>query len=133
VPISRARETFEIACKAVQANQAPALVSMRFVRSTRATLGFTMHEPVTAVTEIDGASSMGTRAAQQAMWKKVREAQIPHTFHWGKLNDLNAANLRLAYGAQRVEAWIAARRRLIRPAIPPVNTNPIAERLGITD
>jgi len=133
VPISRARETFEIACKAVHATQAPALVSMRFVKSTRATLGFTMHQPVTAVTEIDGASSGGTQAAQKTLWREVRERGIPHTFHWGKLNDLDADKLRLAYGPQRVDAWIAARQRLIRPELRRVFSNPFAASLGVTD
>ena len=133
VPISRARETFEIACKAVHANQAPALVSMRFVKSTRATLGFTMHEPVTVVTEVDGANSIGTRTAQQTLWRKVREAGIPHSFHWGKLNDLDAAKLRLSYGQQRVDAWIAARRRLIRPELRRVFSNEFSKSLGVDD
>ncbi|MFL5538062.1 MAG: FAD-binding protein, partial [Longimicrobiaceae bacterium] len=133
VPISRAREVFEIACKALRDNQAPALVSMRFVKSTQATFGFTMHPPVTAVTELDGAFSTSTRAAQQAFWKAVRNAGIPHSFHWGKLNDLNAANLRLAYGAQRVDEWIAARRQLIRPELRRIFSNPFAESLGVID
>lgn len=133
VPVGRAREVFEIACRSLRDHQAPALVSMRFVKPTKATLGFTMHQPVTAVTELDGAFSTSTRAAQQTLWKRVREAGIPHSFHWGKLNDLNAQNLRLAYGEQRVNDWIAARRRLIRPELRRVFSNPFAESLGVTD
>ena len=47
--------------------------------------------------------------------------------------DLNAGNLRLSYGNDRVDRWIAARRSLIRPELRRVFSNPFAESLGVSD
>jgi hypothetical protein len=132
VPISHAQHAFDIATAAVATYRAPAIVSMRFVKATAATLGFTMHEPVTAVTEIDGSHATATLAAQSMMWRGIRAARIPNAFHWGKLNDIDAQNLRASYG-ERVDRWVRARQQIITPELRKVFSNSFAERLGITD
>ena len=132
VPLRHAEQAFEIACSAVRGANAPAFVSMRFVKATSATLGFTMHEPVTAVTEIDGAYNNPTLRAQKAFWDTIRSDGIPHSFHWGKFNDLDAVRLRMTYSDQRVDDWIAARRMLIEPACRQVFSNAFSDAIGVS-
>ena len=35
---------------------------------------------------------------------------VPFRFHWGKLHDLTGDTVRSAYGPERIEAWLSARR-----------------------
>lgn len=136
VPLSHARQAFEQACDIVRRNKAPAFVDMRFVKATDATLGFTMHQPFTAIVEIDGAYSNGTLSAQREMWawlmERTERNEFPHTFHWGKMNDLNAESVRKCYGAGRVQQWIDARRFLVPPEMRPVFSNATSDRLGLS-
>ncbi len=131
IPVTEARRGFDLAVAAVKAEEAPALVSMRFVKQSRATLAFTSHDPVTCILEVDGAHSARTLAAQQRTWLGVAQAKIPHTFHWGKRNELDAASVRACYGA-RVDAWLTARRRLLDAEGRRIFSNEFSDHLNLS-
>jgi hypothetical protein len=132
VPLDRARRVVDIAADAVRRTQAPAFVSVRFVKATRATLGFTFHQPATAIVEVDGAHSNRTLEAQRLVWRAVETQGIPHAFHWGKMNDLDAATVRRAFGQDRVNRWIAARQRLIPLELRRVFANGFSDQLDLS-
>jgi hypothetical protein len=112
VPLGMVRRALQAALAVNDDYPVAALLSLRYVKASRATLAFTGHAPVTCVLDIDGPWSVRTRTYCQRVWKRLREEQIPYTFHWGKMNDLDAASVRNMYGP-RIEAWLQARRALL--------------------
>jgi hypothetical protein len=43
----------------------------------------------------------------------LEQKGIPYTFHWGKMNDLDAVRVRARWGTARVQQWVAARQRIL--------------------
>jgi hypothetical protein len=87
------------------------LFAFRFVRKSRALMAFTRFDP-TCVLELDGVQSPQTYAFYEAMWNALEKANIPYTFHWGKMNGLNPARLQRMYGVN-LQRFEAARSRLL--------------------
>jgi hypothetical protein len=133
--LHRAQEALEIAFKAYRdAGQLmPIILSHRFVKGTRALLGFTRFAP-TAVLEIDAINTPGTRRYLQRVWADLDAAGIPFTLHWGKFNaHLTPARVRRMYGSDVVDQWIASRNALLQsPEVGRVFANPFTDRLGLT-
>ncbi|MBA3284397.1 MAG: FAD-binding protein [Nitrosopumilus sp.] len=95
--------------------------AFRFVKQTKATLGFTKF-PNTCVAEFDSFEAKSTWKFYHALWDELDNAGIPYTFHWGKVNNLNAQKIRGMYG-NKVNEWISARLDLIPEEMLPVLTN----------
>lgn len=106
--------------------------AFRFVKGTKATLGFTYFDP-TCVIELDGVFSDRTYAFYHALWSALDAQNIPHTFHWGKILELDAVRLRKLYGDTRVDSWITSRAGLMND-IPSMNvfTNNLMTQWGLT-
>ena len=87
MPANRAVEAMDIAFKryATNGDVLPALLSVRFVKATKALLGFQRFEP-TAVFEMDSVNTAKTRAYFEQVWADLDAAGIPFTLHWGKYN-----------------------------------------------
>ena len=64
----------------------PLLLSVRYVKGTKATLGFTRFDD-TCVLELDGVNIPEVRKYIKSVWAGLDEAGIPFTLHWGKYND----------------------------------------------
>jgi hypothetical protein len=79
---------------------------------------------VTCVVEADGILNDRTKDYYAKVWNGLRQANIPFTFHWGKLNDLNSDHVQHMYGPN-VGIWKAARDRLL--------SNPDVKALFIND
>jgi hypothetical protein len=93
----------------------PGGLSLRYVKGTRATLGFTKF-PRTCVLEMDGVDSNPARDFYNAVWNRMEQNNIPYTLHWGKINFcLNADRLKQMYGQAAVTSWIDARNDLLDP------------------
>jgi hypothetical protein len=105
------------------------LFSFRFVKQTKATLGFTRFEH-TCVMELDAAFSDKTYGYYTKVWKKLEDEQIPFTFHWGKVNELSPERLSNMYGPA-VDSWIAARNKLLDADSMRIFTNPIIQQWGL--
>ena len=101
----------------------------RFVKQTKATLGFTQYEH-TCIAEFDSFEAQSTWNFYNALWNALDAEGILYTFHWGKVNNLNAQRIRNMYG-QKVDEWILARCRLIPKEMLPVFTNSFMAETGL--
>ena len=130
--LSRAQDALEIAFKAYREFGVlmPIILSHRFVKGTRALLGFTRFTP-TAVLEIDAINTPNTRKYLQRVWADLDAAGIPFTLHWGKFNaHLTAARVRRMYPA--VDQWIASRKALLQDdRVARLFANPFIARLQL--
>jgi FAD/FMN-containing dehydrogenase len=131
VPLSEANRALDTVFSVHEAEGPIAAVfSVRFVKGTDALLGFTKFEP-TCVLEIDGVFSQRTSDFLRAVWSKFDEEQIPYTFHWGKMNTLNAALVRKMYGTA-VDRWQSSRRTLLDAASMQVFSSTFLDRVGLS-
>jgi len=108
--------------------------SFRFVKSTEATLGFTRFPGHTCVIEADSVPSKRTTDFYEATWTELDRLNIPYTFHWGKLLNLDAAKVRKMYGDAAVDGWISARQTLMQNgAVIRVFNNDLLTQWGLDD
>jgi hypothetical protein len=105
------------------------LFACRFVKRSLAKLAFT-HFDHTCVLELDAAFSDTTYGFYTAAWKKLEEANIPFTFHWGKVNELNIDRLKRMYGAN-LQTWIDSRNKLLDADNRQVFTNATIKAWGL--
>jgi FAD/FMN-containing dehydrogenase len=132
IPLDRAREAVEALFDVNEDHTAPALFALRYVKASDALLAFTRHAPHTAVLEIDGPHSRGMLDFYEAAWERVRGLGFPVTFHWGKMLPIDDDLPARAYGADRVQAWTAARQQLLpSAALRRAFTNDMVRRLGL--
>ncbi|HET6676546.1 MAG TPA: hypothetical protein VFG71_14470, partial [Nitrospiraceae bacterium] len=133
LPMDRALETLQIAFNTYQkfGSLLPVLLTVRFVKGTKALLGFTKF-PQTCVLEVDALNSPKTRQFAQKLWKTLDDADIPFTMHWGKFNTfLNKARVREMYG-ENVDKWIASREALLEDSkVRQVFTNAFLKSVGL--
>jgi hypothetical protein len=109
----------------------PGGLSLRYVKGTRALLGFTKF-PKTCVLEMDGVDGEATRRFYEAVWNRLEQDNIPYTLHWGKINfNLNPTRLQQMYGNTAVQAWIDARNALLDPRALDVFSNPFMTQCGL--
>ena len=107
----------------------PGLFSFRFVRQTKATMGFTRF-PQTCVMELDAAYSDNVYNFYTQVWQQLEAAGITFTFHWGKVNELNPTRIANMYG-DSAKAWIAARNKLLDANTLSTFTNPLMQQWGL--
>lgn len=109
----------------------PGGLSLRYVKGTKATLGFTKFSK-TCVFEMDGVDGQPARDFFQAVWDKFEQQNIRYTLHWGKINfNLTEARVKQMYGTAAVQSWIDARNQLLDTAALPVFTNQFLEQCGL--
>jgi hypothetical protein len=105
------------------------LFSFRYVKQTKATMGFTRY-PYTCVMELDAAFSDKTYAFYTKVWKKLEDEGIPFTFHWGKVNELSPQRISAMYGAD-ADKWVAARNKLLDADTIKIFNNPLLAQWGL--
>jgi FAD/FMN-containing dehydrogenase len=121
IPIEHTGAVLDLALQLNEQFSYAGVFSFRFVKQTKATLGFTKF-PFTCVAEFDSFEAQSTWNFYHALWNELDALNIPYTFHWGKVNNLNAERLSKMYG-QKVEEWISARMQLLPEVMLPVFTN----------
>ncbi|MEP6748564.1 MAG: FAD-binding protein [Bacteroidota bacterium] len=105
------------------------LFAFRFIKKTKATLGFTRFN-FTCILELDGAFSDTTMNFYRAVWQRLDDEKIPYTVHWGKVNELNSDRIKNMYGTD-ADSWIAARNKLLDKASMKVFTNSLLQQWGL--
>jgi hypothetical protein len=105
--------------------------SFRYVKRSRATLGFTRFDPTCAV-EFNAAFNDRTIAYYERVWNDLEARGIPYTLHWGQMNNFAPDRVRTMYG-NAVDKWLNARRTLLSADVRRVFTNEFLERAGLTD
>ncbi len=109
----------------------PGGLALRYVKGTKATLGFTKFSK-TCVLEMDGLESNASRKFFEAVWNRFEQEQILYTLHWGKINfNLNKTRVLRMYGAAMVQSWIDTRNQLMTIPSMAVFTNEFMERCGL--
>ena len=94
----------------------PLLLSVRYVKGTSATLGFTKF-PTTCVLELDAVNVSETQNYIKAVWKALNDAGIGFTLHWGKYNAyLTGPRVIDMYGQEAVDEWKHSRAILMENA-----------------
>jgi hypothetical protein len=104
--------------------------AFRFVKASAATMAFTHFTPVTCVLELDGVQSNGTMRFYEAVWAQLKALGIPFTFHWGKMNILDAAMVREMYG-DSLDSFLSARSRLVEADTLRAFSNDALQRYGL--
>ncbi len=111
IPLDRTLEALDIAFDtyADEPSVLPLLISTRYVKGTRATLGFTRF-PTTCVLELDGVNTKKVRDYVNRVLAALEGQGIPFTLHWGKYNDfLTRTRVRAMYGDAAIHSWQDAR------------------------
>jgi hypothetical protein len=132
VPLSKSLDALSIAFDTYANFGAvlPVLLTLRFVKGTKALLGFTKFDP-TCVLEVDGINTQNTRDYANAVWNNLEQAGIPFTMHWGKFNSfLTKARVKNMYG-ENVNKWIESRETLLSPDVRKVFTNDFLKAVGL--
>ena len=115
VPLDQAEQAVRIALGAYEefGGVLPMLLSVRYVKGTRALLGFTRF-PTTCVLGLDALNSPMTREYVRALWKRFEQQKINFTLDWDKFNaNLTAAHVARMYGPSAVDQWKASRASLL--------------------
>lgn len=108
----------------------PIAVPVRFLAGSSATLGFTQYSP-TAVVELDGILSGSAEEIHSKLTSELRDSEIPHSYHWGKLHLSDENGLRASYG-ERVDRWLTARNRLLNENSRKIFSSNYFSCLGLT-
>jgi FAD/FMN-containing dehydrogenase len=87
------------------------IFSYRYVKKTNATLAFTKFD-FTCILELDGIESVITRNFYDLVWSELEKANIPFTFHWGKIGNLDPVKMKNMY-QENMNKWIVARNKLL--------------------
>jgi hypothetical protein len=104
--------------------------AFRFVKASKATMAFTRFAPVTCVLELDGVQCAATQNFYEAVWAKLKQMNIPYTFHWGKMNNMDAGMVRNMYGSA-LDNFQAARAHIVDAATLKVFSNNALQQYGI--
>jgi hypothetical protein len=132
IPLSRSLDALSIAFDTYRnfGTLLPMDCMMRFVKGTKALLGYTKFDP-TCTLEIDAPDTPKTREYANAVWTNLEQAGIPFTMHWGKFNwFLTPDRVQSMYGGN-VQKWIASREALLSPEVRSVFTNDFLRSVGL--
>jgi hypothetical protein len=110
VSVRDAPETIDLCSKVAREMRLPSVSQVRLVHRSEATLGFTQHEPKTAVFEVGLIDDDGFPEFERRMDAAFREADIRYTMHWSKNSGIDPEQLDYMYGAAKIASWKAARR-----------------------
>lgn len=136
MPVPHAVEAMEIAFKVYKDSNTvlPLILSHRFVKGTKALLGFTRFD-TTAVMEMDAVNTPETREYFNRVWEELDAAGIPFTLHWGKYNSfLTPERVRNLYGDKVVDQWLASRKTLLESeAVRQIFNNDFTSNLGLAN
>lgn len=127
-----ASRVIEVIIAANKQKPFPGVLAIRYVKGTRALLGFT-HFEKTCIMELDGVDSSTTRTFYQIIWDRLEQLAIPYTLHWGKINsNLNPQRIKKMYGDTKVNKWVSCRNKLLSESARKVFTNTFMEKCGLT-
>lgn len=108
----------------------PSVFSMRFVKKSKATMAFTKYK-MNCLIGIDGASDRRTERYLEYISDQLRIMKVPHTWHWGKVNEMDAVFVRDTYGTSLTK-WSKARKALIPDIkVRQAFTSEYTRKLGI--
>ncbi|WP_353779991.1 FAD-linked oxidase [Winogradskyella sp. 3972H.M.0a.05] len=114
----------------------PGIFALRFVKQTKATLGFTKF-PITCMIEIDGVLWKKTRKIMslteysRRMIEVLQQNNIPFTLHWGKNSDWEFPGLVDHMFGTKANDWKTQRTQLLSPAMQTLFSNKFLKTVGL--
>ena len=108
----------------------PGLPSIRFVKGTNATLGFTKFSK-TAVVEVDGVQWKQLDLFLTKLTAALRSSALDFGLHWGKNADWNSGLVDRMYGAKKSN-WSQERDNLVSPQFKAVFANKFLDEIGLS-
>ena len=112
VSVNDAPEVIDVLSQVTRDLKLPSISQVRLVHRSRATLGFTQHEPKTAVFEVGLINDDGFAEFEARLDAALRAAGIRYTLHWSKNSGIDPRKLDYMYGEEKVERWKTARRKV---------------------
>jgi hypothetical protein len=112
VAVADAEKALKITIDEMKHSLFPGVIGVRFVKPTKATVGFTKFSPLTCTIEIPSINIDSTKAGYQSVFDALDDADIPFTLHWGQVGDYSPYRLQKMYGAS-LGKWIKARETLL--------------------
>jgi len=109
VCVNDAPAMIDVLSEVARTMRLPSISQVRLVHGSQATLGFTQHEPKTAVFEVGLIKDQRFPEFERRMDAALREAGIRYTMHWSKNSGIDPEKLDYMYGAERIASWKAAR------------------------
>jgi hypothetical protein len=103
--------TLEALCAAFNRAGGSTAVTLRFVKGGHGLLSPARWENSVAI-DCDGPGGPRTRDAYLRTMDELERQGVPHTLHWGKINNLTPARVAADYG-QDLARWLAVRDRLL--------------------
>src|SRR5215218_301630 len=110
VSVRDAPEVIDICSDVAREMRLPSISQVRLVHRSEATLGFTQHEPKTAVFEVGLIKDDRFPEFERRLDAALREAGTRYTMHWSKNSGIDPEKLDYMYGAAKIASWKAARR-----------------------
>lgn len=110
VSVRDAPEVIDICSAVARELRLPSISQVRLVHGSQATLGFTQHEPKSAVFEVGLIDDERFPKFERRLDAALRSAGIRYTMHWSKNSGIDPEKLAYMYGEQRIASWKAARR-----------------------
>ncbi|MFA0963725.1 FAD-binding protein [Roseivirga sp. BDSF3-8] len=109
------------------------VLAMRFVKGTRATLGFTKWEN-TCVVELDGVDARINHNFVKELGRRLQAEGIIYTLHWGKINRLlTGPLLEWMYGEEALTDWKKQRSRVMTREVQHLFNNEFMERCDLDE
>jgi FAD/FMN-containing dehydrogenase len=110
VSVNDAPEMIDVCSYVAREMGLPSISQVRLMHRSEATLGFTQHEPKTAVFEFGLIKDDTFPEFERRMDAALRDAGIRYTMHWSKNSGIDPRKLDYMYGAAKIASWKAARR-----------------------
>jgi FAD/FMN-containing dehydrogenase len=110
VSVRDAPEVIDICSAVARDLRLPSISQVRLVHRSQATLGFTQHEPKSAVFEVGLIDDERFPEFERRLDAALRAAGIRYTMHWSKNSGIDPDRLAYMYGEERIASWKAARR-----------------------
>lgn len=110
VALADAPATIDIVSQVARDVRLPSISQVRLVRASGATLGFTQHQPRTAVFEVGLINDDSFPEFENRLDQAFRAAGIRYTLHWSKNSGIDPKKLDYMYGSERIARWKAARK-----------------------
>lgn len=129
IPLSHVKDVIELLIALNKQSPFPGIFAFRFVKKSGATMAFTQFD-VTCVVELDGVQSDLTRKFYGNVWDALDAANIPYTFHWGKVHHLDEEKVKFKYPDNYL-SWIEARNKLLSAEMRAVFTSPSLQKFGL--
>lgn len=133
VPVTSSLQATRIVMRKAHEAKIPGVLGIRFLKPTKATLGFTRYAPLTCTIEVPAVNTESTRQGYADICAALDVAGIPFTLHWGQEGDYSPYRLDKMYG-DAVDTWKAARNTLLPDAAQKyIFTNDFMKRCGLAE